>query len=81
MRCAVVGNVDSGKSTTLAGMIHHINHTRPTHILTIEDPVEFVHESAKAQVTHREVGLHASNFATAIRSAGATSSPTARTRS
>ncbi len=66
----VTGPTGSGKSTTLAGMIHHINHTRPTHILTIEDPVEFVHESAKAQVTHREVGLHASSFATAIRSAG-----------
>jgi twitching motility protein PilT len=66
----VTGPTGSGKSTTLAGMIHHINHTRPAHILTIEDPVEFVHESAKSQVTHREVGLHASSFATAIRSAG-----------
>ena len=66
----VTGPTGSGKSTTLAGMIHHINHTRPAHILTIEDPVEFVHESAKSQVTHREVGIHASNFATAIRSAG-----------
>jgi twitching motility protein PilT len=66
----VTGPTGSGKSTTLAGMIHHINHTRAAHILTIEDPVEFVHESAKAQVTHREVGIHASSFATAIRSAG-----------
>ncbi|HZH18351.1 MAG TPA: type IV pilus twitching motility protein PilT [Archangium sp.] len=66
----VTGPTGSGKSTTLAGMIHHINHTRPAHILTIEDPVEFVHESAKSQVTHREVGIHASTFATAIRSAG-----------
>ncbi|WP_375768266.1 PilT/PilU family type 4a pilus ATPase [Archangium gephyra] len=66
----VTGPTGSGKSTTLAGMINHINHTRPAHILTIEDPVEFVHESAKSQVTHREVGIHASNFATAIRSAG-----------
>ena len=66
----VTGPTGSGKSTTLAGMIHHINHTRPAHILTIEDPVEFVHESAKSQVTHREVGIHAANFTTAIRSAG-----------
>lgn len=66
----VTGPTGSGKSTTLAGMIHHINHTRPAHILTIEDPVEFVHESAKSQVTHREVGIHASSFTTAIRSAG-----------
>ena len=66
----VTGPTGSGKSTTLAGMIHHINHTRSAHILTIEDPVEFVHESAKCQVTHREVGIHAASFATAIRSAG-----------
>jgi twitching motility protein PilT len=66
----VTGPTGSGKSTTLAGMIHHINHTRPAHILTIEDPVEFVHESAKSQVTHREVGMHASSFLAAIRSAG-----------
>ncbi|MCP3105267.1 PilT/PilU family type 4a pilus ATPase [Myxococcus sp. K15C18031901] len=66
----VTGPTGSGKSTTLAGMVNHINQTRAAHILTIEDPVEFVHESAKAQVTHREVGPHASSFATAIRSAG-----------
>jgi twitching motility protein PilT len=66
----VTGPTGSGKSTTLAGMINHINQTRHAHILTIEDPVEFVHESLKAQVTHREVGPHAINFATAIRSAG-----------
>ncbi|MDC0713019.1 type IV pilus twitching motility protein PilT [Stigmatella sp. ncwal1] len=66
----VTGPTGSGKSTTLAGMINHINQTRHAHILTIEDPVEFVHESIKAQVTHREVGPHAISFATAIRSAG-----------
>ena len=66
----VTGPTGSGKSTTLAAMIHHINHTRACHILTIEDPVEFVHESRLAQVTHREVGPHASSFATAIRAAG-----------
>jgi twitching motility protein PilT len=66
----VTGPTGSGKSTTLAGMINHINKTRASHVLTVEDPVEFVHESLKAQVTHREVGPHASSFATAIRSAG-----------
>ncbi|MEW5849915.1 MAG: type IV pilus twitching motility protein PilT [Myxococcota bacterium] len=66
----VTGPTGSGKSTTLAAMINHINHTRACHILTIEDPVEFVHVSQKAQVTHREVGPHASSFAVAMRSAG-----------
>jgi twitching motility protein PilT len=66
----VTGAAGSGKSTTLAAMLHHINQTRPVNILTIEDPVEFVHEPARAQVTHREVGPHASSFATALRSAG-----------
>ncbi len=66
----VTGPTGSGKSTTLAAMIDHINATRPCHVLTIEDPVEFVHQPRMAQVTHREVGPHASSFATAIRSAG-----------
>jgi twitching motility protein PilT len=66
----VTGPTGSGKSTTLAGMINHINQTRACHILTIEDPVEFVHEPLRAQITHREVGSHASSFAVAIRSAG-----------
>jgi twitching motility protein PilT len=66
----VTGPTGSGKSTTLAAMLDHINRTRACHILTIEDPVEFVHEPNKAQVTHREVGTHASSFAVAIRSAG-----------
>jgi twitching motility protein PilT len=51
-------------------MLDHINRTRACHILTIEDPVEFVHEPQLSQVTHREVGPHASSFAVAIRSAG-----------
>jgi twitching motility protein PilT len=66
----VTGPTGSGKSTTLAAMINHINHTRACHVLTIEDPVEFVHASIKSQITHREIGPHASSFATAIRSAG-----------
>jgi twitching motility protein PilT len=65
----VTGPTGSGKSTTLAAMIHHINSSRACHILTIEDPVEFVHSSIRAQVTHREIGSDAPSFATAIRSA------------
>jgi twitching motility protein PilT len=66
----VTGPTGSGKSTTLAAMLDHINRTRACHILTIEDPVEFVHQPARAQVTHREVGPDAGSFAAAIRSAG-----------
>jgi twitching motility protein PilT len=66
----VTGPTGSGKSTTLAAMLDHINRNRACHILTIEDPVEFVHEPIKAQITHREIGSHASSFAVAIRSAG-----------
>ena len=66
----VTGPTGSGKSTTLAAMIDHINKTRACHVLTIEDPVEFVHQSQKAQITHREIGPHASTYAHAIRSAG-----------
>jgi twitching motility protein PilT len=66
----VTGPTGSGKSTTLAAMIDHINRTRACHILTVEDPVEFVHQPARAQVTHREVGPDAGSFAAAIRSAG-----------
>jgi len=66
----VTGPTGSGKSTTLAAMIDHINRTRACHVLTIEDPVEFVHIPNKAQITHREIGPHASTYAHAIRSAG-----------
>jgi len=66
----VTGPTGSGKSTTLAALISHINHARPGHILTIEDPVEFVHHPVRCQVTHREVGLDTPSFADAIRSAG-----------
>ncbi len=66
----VTGPTGSGKSTTLAAMIRHINHLRACHVLTIEDPVEFVHEPVKAQITHREVGRDVSNFTLAMRSAG-----------
>jgi len=66
----VTGPTGSGKSTTLAAMIDHINRTRPGHILTIEDPVEFVHQPRKCLVTHKEVGDHVPSFLEAIRSAG-----------
>ncbi|MEM7158886.1 MAG: PilT/PilU family type 4a pilus ATPase [Myxococcota bacterium] len=66
----VTGPTGSGKSTTLASLISHINHSRPGHILTIEDPVEFVHQPVRCQITHREVGLDTPSFADAIRSAG-----------
>ncbi len=66
----VTGPTGSGKSTTLAAMISWINHNRAAHILTIEDPVEFVHQGAKSLITHREVGDDVPSFADAIRSAG-----------
>jgi twitching motility protein PilT len=66
----VTGPTGSGKSTTLAAMIDHINRSRACHVLTIEDPVEFVHSPQKASITHREIGHHASTYAHAIRSAG-----------
>jgi twitching motility protein PilT len=66
----ITGPTGSGKSTTLAAMVDHINRSRSCHVLTIEDPVEFVHTPNKAQVTHREVGPDAGSFASAIRSAG-----------
>lgn len=66
----VTGPTGSGKSTTLAAMLSWINHNRSGHILTIEDPVEFVHQPAKCLITHREVGQDVPSFADAIRSAG-----------
>jgi twitching motility protein PilT len=66
----VTGPTGSGKSTTLAAMIDHINRTRAGHILTIEDPVEFVHPPRRCLVSHKEVGDHVPSFLEAIRSAG-----------
>ena len=65
----VTGPTGSGKSTTLAAMIDLINTTRPDHILTIEDPVEFVHQNKMSLVNQREVGNHTKSFATALRAA------------
>jgi len=66
----VTGPTGSGKSTTLAAMLDHINRTRSGHILTIEDPIEFVHEPRSCMITHKEVGEHVPSFVEAIRSAG-----------
>jgi twitching motility protein PilT len=66
----VTGPTGSGKSTTLAGMIDYINENREAHILTIEDPLEFIHQPKKCLITQREVGVHTKDFASALRVAG-----------
>jgi twitching motility protein PilT len=63
----VTGPTGSGKSTTLAGMIDHINSTRKAHVITIEDPIEFVHEDHKCCVEQREVGQDTHSFNDALR--------------
>lgn len=63
----VTGPTGSGKSTTLAGIINEINLKYPKHIVTIEDPLEFVHTPQKAMITHREVGTHCESFDSALR--------------
>lgn len=65
----VVGPTGSGKSTTLAAMIDKINETRPVHILTIEDPVEYVHNHKLAMINQREVGTDVDSFAAGLKSA------------
>jgi twitching motility protein PilT len=65
----VTGPTGSGKSTTLAAMIDHINDKRHDHILTIEDPIEFVHPNKSCLINQREVGLHTSSFSKALRAA------------
>jgi twitching motility protein PilT len=65
----VTGPTGSGKSTTLAAMVNHYNETEYGHILTIEDPIEFVHESKKCLINQREVGPHTLSFNNALRSA------------
>ncbi len=66
----VTGPTGSGKSTTLAAMIDYINQSREAHIITIEDPLEFVHPNKKCIFTQREIGTHANSFADALRVAG-----------
>src|SRR6202049_3052486 len=67
--CLVTGPTGSGKSTTLAAMVNHVNEHEYGHILTVEDPIEFVHESKKCLMNQREVGPHTLSFANALRSA------------
>ena len=66
----VTGPTGSGKSTTLAAMINYINEMRDAHIITIEDPLEFVHPNKKCLFTQREIGTHAKSFADALKVAG-----------
>nr|WP_228518797.1 type IV pilus twitching motility protein PilT [Methylophilus sp. 13] len=65
----VTGPTGSGKSTTLAAMIDYINESQMSHILTVEDPIEFVHTSKKSLINQREVGPHTMSFENALRSA------------
>jgi twitching motility protein PilT len=65
----VTGPTGSGKSTTLAALVDLVNRTRSDHVVTIEDPIEFVHQSRKALITQRQVGLHTRSFKAALRAA------------
>ncbi|HSG97349.1 MAG TPA: PilT/PilU family type 4a pilus ATPase [Woeseiaceae bacterium] len=65
----VTGSTGTGKSTTLAAMIDHLNRNRNLNIISLEDPIEFVHPSKKSQVIQREVGTHVTSFADGVRSA------------
>ncbi|MDQ8201819.1 PilT/PilU family type 4a pilus ATPase [Pelagicoccus sp. SDUM812003] len=65
----VTGPTGSGKSTTLAAMIDYINETQDKHIITIEDPIEFVHPCKRSVIVHREVGEHSQSFANALKGA------------
>ena len=65
----VTGPTGSGKSTTLAAIVDEVNKTRKDHVLTIEDPIEFVHQSQKCIINHREVGQHTKSFTAALRGA------------
>ena len=65
----LTGFLGSGKSTTLAALVNHINQNSPHHIVTIEDQIEFIHDSAKSMVHQREVGFHVDSFADGVRDA------------
>jgi len=65
----VTGTTGSGKSTTLAGLIDHINRTRSAHVMTVEDPIEFLHRDHRSMVNQREVSVDTRSFAQALRSA------------
>jgi twitching motility protein PilT len=65
----VTGATGTGKTSTLAAIVHHINETQPVHIVTIEDPIEFLHANIKAWVSQREIGSDTENFSIALRAA------------
>ncbi|MEZ5287276.1 MAG: ATPase, T2SS/T4P/T4SS family [Vicinamibacterales bacterium] len=65
----MTGPTGSGKSTTLSAMVDHINRTRQDHIITIEDPIEFVHENQQCLINQREVRTHTDSFKHALRAA------------
>lgn len=65
----ITGPTGSGKTTTLAAIVHEINHKASKHVITVEDPIEFVHESANSIVTQRQVGVHTKSFSGALRAA------------
>src|SRR5256885_10657 len=65
----VTGTTGSGKSTTLAAMIDHVNRTRPSHVMTVEDPIEFLHRDHQSIINQREVAVDTRSFAHALRSA------------
>jgi twitching motility protein PilT len=65
----VVGAAGNGKSSTLASMIGHLNRTQPVHVVTIEDPIEYLHTDDKASISQREIGLDTGGFADALRAA------------
>ena len=65
----VTGVTGSGKSTTLAAMLNHVNHVRKKHILTLEDPIEFLHRDNQSSITQREIGADTTSFATGLRAA------------
>ncbi len=65
----VTGVAGSGKSTTLAALVNHLNRTRPRHIITIEDPIEYEHREIQCMIHQREVGINVESFATGLRAA------------
>ena len=65
----VTGPTGSGKSTTLAAIVNEINKTRTANVITVEDPVEFIHQDVKSIISHREVGKQTQSFAAALKAA------------
>jgi len=63
----ITGPTGTGKTTTIAAMIGHINRTRRTHIVTVEDPIEVVHDDDRSIIQQREVGLDTESYATALK--------------